>query len=575
MLLSIITAIDPSGMNVSTLPEMAARITGFDDVEWLLATPSDLVAHVAAELDLEVTEVPQRALTPNIAPAEVDLGRTSGTIRIIPTGSTSLEPSQVSLALAAARGRWTWIVGDADEPLPAAVRHLRDVLLEHTPRFVVGNAVISSKVGIESAHTHSLPAGALNPYALRDLWGHHDGALPFSLRAVVLETAPLRAGGGCRAIDLAEVLAPIMLADAAGRGWATEALLVHYRQHEGRTTRRLSMMHLEKAVRLEAWKAPAREEQLAIRTTFSPAWHVRMVDPAPGAWWPRCNDVSATKEQQRPDATPSLPMVSVITATYPTAGREHYITDLATSILNQTGIDPRLIEWVVQEDGNGRSCLERLDEETRNDPRVRIEYNGAQLGAAATRNLALARVRGRIVLVADDDDMLLPEACATLLHGFATTDVGWVGAGIESWDGHPFVAQNLAGVVEPHGVALAWGHPTNIFPMVHTACAFRIEVLRAIGGWGALPQAEDMSMMVAASARSRGMVLPAPVYRYRAHAEQMTGAGSFSSTEAAARMAVWRRAIDLAVDAPGQTAAAVRIADRTPAVRTSRFFVGS
>ncbi len=572
MLLSVITAVDPTGANLDALSSAARYITLRKDVEWVLAVPSDLVSRVAEVLDLELLPQPVTPLDPTTAPASVDLSLTTGAIRIIPTGLTSLEPSQVGLALAQARGRWVWILGDADEPLPSAVAHICDVLATHTPRFVVGNALVSSKYGIETAQTHQLTPGPLAASVLKERWGHHAATIPFSLRAVVLNTEELRAAGGCRAVDLAEVLAPIMLADAAGNGWATEALLLHYRQHEGRTSRRINMMNLEQAVRTEAWKAPDREYQLSTRHEFSPSWHIRMVDPAPGAWWPRCNQESTTKEPHT-DAVPSLPMVSIITATHPSPGREHFIAELAESIFGQTGFDTRLIEWVIQEDGDAMSCRTRLAPELLSDPRVRIEYNMTRIGAAATRNIALSRVRGRIVLVADDDDVLLPNACAALLQEFSHPGVGWVGAGIESWEGHPFVAKNLAGVVEQHGIALAWGHPTNVFPMVHTACAFRVELLRAIGGWAALPQAEDMSLLVAASARARGFVTPVPVYRYRTHAEQMTSAGGFSSTEAASRTAVWRRACDLArADAGSPLANAVLSADLTPASRTSRFF---
>lgn len=572
MLLSILTAVDPSGINLPALASAARHITGRDGVEWLLATPEELIPQVADILHLELLNQPVTPLDPATPPAVVDLAVTTGAIRIIPTGSSALEPAQVGLALGEARGRWCWILGDADEPLPSAVDHLCDVLSEHAPRFVIGNALISSRYGIETAQTHQLPPGTLTASTLRQCWGHPAAAIPFAMRAAVLETAALRAGGGCRAVDLAEVLAPLLLADAAGDGWATEALLLHYRQHPGRTALRVSMLHLENTVRTEAWKAPEREVQLTTRHDFVPSWHIRMVDPAPAAWWPRCSLESTSKEPVS-DAAASLPVVSVITATYPSPHRENFITELAESIFTQVGFDTRLIEWVIQEDGTSTSCRDRLTPELLSDPRVRIEYNHTRLGAAATRNIALSRVRGRVVLVADDDDVLLPDACATLLEGFSHNGVGWVGAGIESWDGRSFVPKNLAGIVERHGTTLAWGHPTNVFPVVHQACAFRVELLRAIGGWAALPQAEDMSLLVAASARARGFVSPVPVYRYRSHTDQMTAAGGFSHTEAASRVAVWRRACDLArQDASDPLAKAVLAADLTPASRTSRFF---
>ncbi len=570
MLISVITPIDALGSHLENLPRLRELLGNHDDVEWLIAAPAAHLDPVAASLGVELSHLP--TLTPDTSPSRADTALSEGPIRVLTTGQSAVEPSQIGVALGAARGRWCWVLNAADTPFPTAVQHLRELLLTHAPRFVLGNSVVSSKYGFDTAHTPPFPPGPLAANALRTAWGHPAGALPFSMPAVVLETAPFRAAGGCRAVDVAPLLAPIMLADAAGNGFATDALLLHYQQHSGRTTALLHKMHLEHIARNEAWKAPDREEQLKNRDSFSPAWHVRMADPAPGAWWPRCAREPASHSPSTPLAA-SLPTVSIITATYPSKGREHLISELAESIFSQHGIDTRLIEWVLQEDGEEQSCKHRLDAAMLNDPRVRVEYNGAKIGAAATRNVALTRARGRIILVADDDDVLLPHAVSTLLEGFSHEGVGWVGAGVESWEGHPFVAQNLAGVVEPHGISLAWGHPTNVFPMVHTACAYRIEVLRAIGGWAALPQAEDMSMLVAASAHARGYVAPVPVYRYRTHAGQMTAASDFSSAEAASRMAVWRRACDLAQTTPsGPLAKAVLAADLTPAVRTSRFF---
>jgi hypothetical protein len=592
MLLSVITPVDPSGINLENLESIARHLRDVPDVEWILATPEVVLEDLAARFGIELGSTCSEPLTPHTAPATSDLAYSSGNIRLLPAGSSGHEPNQVGLALGAARGRWTWVLGDADEPMPSALPHIKELLVRHSPAFLLGNALVSSDTGAEHAHTHGLPTGPLQPGALRSLWAHPDAVIPFSIRAVVFDTEALRRTGGLQPVDLAETLTPIMLADAAGQGFATTALLLHYRHHVGRT-HRASQLHLEKIVRDEAWRADEQRSGLARRTTQIPSWHVRVLDPAPASWWPMTDptgwlvpSVQMTPEMHssgtQPTPTtsaplsgrsPSLPMISILTATYPSPGREHFITELAESIFGQHGIDPSLIEWVVQEDSPVATLHERLPQEILFDPRVRASHNGIRLGAAATRNIALTRARGRVVMVADDDDVLTESACVTLVEHFKHPGVGWVAAGVESFDKVPFLAKNLAGVLEPHELALSWAHPTNIFPIVHSACAFRIDLLRAVGGWAALPQAEDMSMLVAASANARGYVLPVPVYRYRTHAEQMTAATGFSSVEAAARLAVWRRACAFAgEDTESRTAAALIALDALPAHRTSQFF---
>ena len=118
-----------------------------------------------------------------------------------------------------------------------------------------------------------------------------------------------------------------------------------------------------------------------------------------------------------------MPTVSILTAAY--APSATYLPATAASVRDQhlpAGWD---LEWVIQEDGTSPSlaCL------FNNQPHVRYAANGAQLGIAVTRNLALSRVAGDLVQILDHDDVLLPDAIALLVDAFESHPIHWaVGA---------------------------------------------------------------------------------------------------------------------------------------------------
>jgi hypothetical protein len=174
-------------------------------------------------------------------------------------------------------------------------------------------------------------------------------------------------------------------------------------------------------------------------------------------------------------------------------------------------------EWVLQEDGGDPAGPPAP---VRDDPRVSYEANCLRLGAAGTRNMALARAAGEHVVLLDADDMLAPGA----LENFAAAadkDVFWVfGQGV-LWDPDGGKAVLERSVLESRryaagellGFARALGH----LPLYSTPGMYRRSVLLALGGWPAMPREEDVSVQLRAVTRFPGVVMAAETHIVRDH----------------------------------------------------------
>lgn len=242
------------------------------------------------------------------------------------------------------------------------------------------------------------------------------------------------------------------------------------------------------------------------RAGTPPACYRRRVDDAP---------------DHPADATaPGVPgLVSVVTATHDP--RAPYLREAYESLLLQRSTP---WEWLVQFDGNAWQPPSWMGA----DPRIRFEANGARLGIALTRNLALGRARGALVQSLDSDDALLPGALARLA-GALTDDprlayaVGRIhflvdGRITDAYD-HD-VAESPApppGRFEPRALYDLWRangddlHSLFNFPM------WRRDALLAYGGWAALSTGEDFNVLFAVAEDHPGELVDAVTLVYRQH----------------------------------------------------------
>ncbi len=242
------------------------------------------------------------------------------------------------------------------------------------------------------------------------------------------------------------------------------------------------------------------------------------------------------------------PIVSVLTPTRLSPRRVGFLCDLHAD-LTASGVD---FEWIIAVDGTRRR---RMPDQIAADPRTRILQIGRQVGAAAARNLALGLARGAYVTSADDDDHLPAGSLTARLEAAMRHGVGWVAGALADLYGEKLTPSELRlppGEVAPGDVWRAWGCPCLAFPVGPTTLLVETELLRRVGGWQGLPQAEDLGMVLSVTARTAGIMLDAVVYAYRKHAHQMTTSKEFGQLEPLVRHITYERGRLLAApEVPG------------------------
>lgn len=213
-------------------------------------------------------------------------------------------------------------------------------------------------------------------------------------------------------------------------------------------------------------------------------------------------------------------LISVITAV--DAQRSKYLQEAFNSLLAQDVPNELNWEWCLQVDGvDASECW------TPEDSRVSCRINGGRAGAAASRNLALARARGSIVMTLDADDILLPGALNIVSNQFSKDNrICWLATGHVRIDAHgsltePEVLRIGTRTVEAGGLN-AWWQRFGHVPLIPHCIAYRADVVRSLGGWMALPRSEDTGLMMAVAQIWPGKTLDSPTLGYRHWPAQQT-----------------------------------------------------
>lgn len=232
--------------------------------------------------------------------------------------------------------------------------------------------------------------------------------------------------------------------------------------------------------------------------------------------------------------------LSVITATLP--GRSGADLQRAYHSLCQQQGD-YFWEWLIQIDGE---MPDQLPHFLQSDRRVRIMANGKHLGVAATRNMALERSLGGAVCYLDDDDELCPEAFQSFLRPLEKDpDLLWAGGQMlyayPDKPLHQFQSLLLSGKVEAGELFDAWHGPNLRFPHPPSTIAGRTDVIRALGGWPALPQGDDLGLFAALSEEGPGFLGDEGVYIYNQHDANTVSLTGFEELESLSRNIIWNR----------------------------------
>lgn len=210
--------------------------------------------------------------------------------------------------------------------------------------------------------------------------------------------------------------------------------------------------------------------------------------------------------------------LSIITAAF--APLADYFPETINSVTSQDLPSGWSLEWLVQEDG----ADPRLEQLTNGFDCVSYAANGVQTGIAATRNLALTRATGDLVLVLDHDDILLPDALSELIPLFDDPQVSWAVGQADDLhqDGTRSTYESALpfGVIPP-GAVNNWAmqHEGN-WPIHCAGLVLRTHLVRAFGGWGGSPVDDDIIMFAALSECVSGVNHRATTWLYRVHDRQ-------------------------------------------------------
>jgi glycosyltransferase involved in cell wall biosynthesis len=225
-----------------------------------------------------------------------------------------------------------------------------------------------------------------------------------------------------------------------------------------------------------------------------------------------------------------MPLLSVLTAVH--GDRADVLAAAGESVAAQELPTGWELEWVVQEDGD-RPRLGGI-------AAAEYEANGAQLGVAVTRNLALARVRGELVRVLDSDDLLLPGALARAIAAFAEhPEIHWVVARPRMADAVYF--QLLPEGVHVRGAIGAYVQEHRRAPVHCAGLTARTATVRAVGGWCANPRAEDIELVAAVSELAPGYIDGTPSWLYRNHDGQTVRQPSWGMLHADSYLMIHQR----------------------------------
>lgn len=215
-----------------------------------------------------------------------------------------------------------------------------------------------------------------------------------------------------------------------------------------------------------------------------------------------------------------MPLVSVITPTQ--ARNADHIGALWDSLTDQSLPPGWEWEWLVQEDGPAPGVRDRLPD----DPRIRYDALGVQLGGAATRNVALARAGGDLVAGMDHDDWYEPGGLAALVTPLAEDPGPAWSCGRIRWrnpDGASWVKPDVfpPGRIEPAVIAETFVR-TDDFPFPAAIAAYRRTHLVAHGGWPAVARSADAVLLAAFSTHWPGTWVDRVVATYRRWPAQHT-----------------------------------------------------
>lgn len=199
----------------------------------------------------------------------------------------------------------------------------------------------------------------------------------------------------------------------------------------------------------------------------------------------------------------SDPAISVV---MPVHNALPYLDEAVQSILDQTRTD---FEFVIYDDASTDGSAERLREWAGRDARIKLVVGERNLGPAGSSNAVVRHSTAPLIARMDADDVSYPDR----LERLSQTLSDHPGAGIVA---------SLCDVIDAEGREVREPELWRLFrsswftPFAHGSMMIRRDLFDSIGGYrDECEYWEDLDLVIRASAQTRILVLPRPLYRYR------------------------------------------------------------
>lgn len=213
-------------------------------------------------------------------------------------------------------------------------------------------------------------------------------------------------------------------------------------------------------------------------------------------------------------------MAPKLTVLMPVFNGERYLRQAVVSILGQTLRD---FELLIADDGSTDETSAILTAIEREDARIRVERNEANIGIARSTNKLFGLAQGEYINRHDADDVSLPERFEQQVAFLdANPEIGLVSSQVTVIDdeGRPLELGMYSG---PGDNGTLQQQLLSRCPLCQTSVMFRRRLLDTVGVYNeALEPAEDYDLWLRLAEVTRFARLPQWLCRYRYHAASIS-----------------------------------------------------
>jgi glycosyltransferase involved in cell wall biosynthesis len=205
------------------------------------------------------------------------------------------------------------------------------------------------------------------------------------------------------------------------------------------------------------------------------------------------------------------PAVSVLLTSY---NRERYIAASIESVLDQTFED---FELIISDNQSIDGTRAIIHDYAHRDARIRVSVNETNIGQFGNRRKIAGLARGRFLKYHDSDDLMYRHCLATMVEPLSNEPR----AAFALSSGHYWPGGPCPMLLTP---ALAYEREylgTGLFHLGPSCALFRREAFHELGGFPDRGVASDYLFWLSACARVNVLLVPADLFYYRVHPDQL------------------------------------------------------